>query len=573
MSLFDLSGKSSRTNDKSTGPLSSSHHPTSRDSSTPQLGLHKKYGKFGKVLGSGAGGTVRLIGGQSGESKILNLKIGGGNSAGAGKYEQIYAVKQFRAPRKDESEREYLKKVTAEFCIGSALHHPNIIRTIEIISERGNYYEVMEYAEYDLFSIVMTGKMSRKEIYCVFKQIVRGVDYLHTIGIAHRDLKLDNCVMSSNKTVKIIDFGAATIFRYPVPRKSKRRGDDHDADEEEEEVIKTSDVVGSDPYLAPELLIRDSRGNRACDPRMVDVWSVGIMFVCMILRRFPWRIADPRQDVSFREFVRKTHPLRVTPIDPKVTLIEPSCNSRSRTGSPSPSSSNPPRVDSGYGSSSSGSSVYSEKVSSGQDFNLSAGRSNGDISLSAISAGTTPMKKLIDSAGSGASHSKLNELYSNRSILPPTWDPAGLEKENLELAEQDTLFRLLPKESRLTLSRMLRVSVAQRIRFDQLIFDLPFDDDSGGDHDEVDANQEEGVSDPSNSKSSRICCRGKEDDEEEGREMRKIRKQRISDFNRSGLGWLNEIQTCVSYDPYHGLHGRCGGEADHDHILVRSSTT
>lgn len=89
-----------------------------------QAHLSKKYGKWGRVLGSGAGGTVRLIKASS--------KNGGG----------IFAVKEFRPKRSGESEKEYQKKVTAEFCVGSTLHHPNIIETVDIVSDRGHYYEV-----------------------------------------------------------------------------------------------------------------------------------------------------------------------------------------------------------------------------------------------------------------------------------------------------------------------------------------------------------------------------------------------------------------------------------------------
>lgn len=158
-------------------------------------GLQTKYGKFGKVLGSGAGGSVRLI-----------KRSGDGTT---------FAVKQFRDRHTYESERDYSKKVTAEFCIGSTLHHGNIIETLDIIHERGHWYEVMEYAPYELFAIVMTGKMSREEIFCSFLQIVNGVSFLHSMGLAHRDLKLDNVVVNEHGIMKIIDFGSASVFRYP----------------------------------------------------------------------------------------------------------------------------------------------------------------------------------------------------------------------------------------------------------------------------------------------------------------------------------------------------------------------
>lgn len=158
-------------------------------------GLQSKYGKFGKILGSGAGGSVRLM-----------------KRSGDG---VVFAVKQFRDRHPYESEKDYNKKVTAEFCIGSTLHHGNIIETIDIVHEKGKWYEVMEYAPYDLFATVMTGKMGREEITCSTLQILSGVLYLHSMGLAHRDLKLDNVVINDQGIMKLIDFGSAVVFRYP----------------------------------------------------------------------------------------------------------------------------------------------------------------------------------------------------------------------------------------------------------------------------------------------------------------------------------------------------------------------
>jgi len=163
----------------------------------------------------------------------------------------------------------------------------------------------MEYAPYDLFSVVMSQKMCRPEIYCVFRQICEGVDYLHSIGLAHRDLKLDNCVMTTTNVVKLIDFGTAAVFHYPGKK-----------------LTKASGIVGSDPYLAPEVLTDETY-----DPRKTDVWSVAIIFMCMILRRFPWTIPDPKTDPSFKAFIA-THPdlaakPRTRPPSPKKTHAPP----------------------------------------------------------------------------------------------------------------------------------------------------------------------------------------------------------------------------------------------------------
>lgn len=149
----------------------------------------------------------------------------------------------------------------------------------------------MEFAPFDLFSVVMSGKMCRPEIYCVFRQICDGVEYLHEMGLAHRDLKLDNCVMTAENVVKLIDFGTATVFHYPGKAHTPATG-----------------IVGSDPYLAPEVLSGDSY-----DPRKTDVWSLAIIFLCMVLRRFPWKIPDPKTDLSFKAFVNAHPDLSVKP--------------------------------------------------------------------------------------------------------------------------------------------------------------------------------------------------------------------------------------------------------------------
>ncbi|WWD20545.1 hypothetical protein CI109_105021 [Kwoniella shandongensis] len=275
-------------------PVVALTHPSLHEATHAHLS--KKYGKWGKVLGSGAGGTVRLI--------KASTKTGG----------STYAVKEFRPRRQGESEKEYQRKVTAEFCVGVTLRHINVIETVDIVNDHGHFYEIMEYAPYDLFSVVMSGKMARPEIYCVFRQIIDGVNYLHSMGLAHRDLKLDNCVMTSDNIVKLIDFGTATVFHYPGKHQ-----------------IPASGVVGSDPYLAPEVLSKESY-----DPRLTDVWSVAIIFMCMILRRFPWKIPDYKTDMSYRLYVN-THPELCTkpPVPtPAPSMINGQEGIQNKTGGP-----------------------------------------------------------------------------------------------------------------------------------------------------------------------------------------------------------------------------------------------
>lgn len=245
----------------------------------PQLPFSKRYLKYGENLGAGAGGSVRLVTRTSDKT--------------------LFAVKEFRNKYQNESKRDYAKKITGEYCIGSTLKHPNIIETIEICYENDHILQVMEYCDYDLFAIVMSNKMSREEINCCFKQILSGVHYLHTMGLSHRDLKLDNCVVDKRGIVKIIDFGSAVVFSYPFTK----------------QLIEAQGIVGSDPYLAPEVCVFNKY-----DPRPVDVWSAAIIYCCMMLKKFPWKVPK-LSDNSFKLFASRgemipiSEMLKKTPAD------------------------------------------------------------------------------------------------------------------------------------------------------------------------------------------------------------------------------------------------------------------
>lgn len=227
---------------------------------TSHLPFSKRYTRTGDQLGAGAGGSVSIV------KRVVDKKQ--------------FAVKEFRAKYENEKKRDYIKKITGEYCIGTTLKHPNIIETVELVYENNRMLQVMEYCDFDLFAIVTSNKMTFQEICCCFKQILNGIEYLHSIGLAHRDLKLDNCVVDMNGIVKLIDFGAAVVFSYPLSNK----------------LVTASGIVGSDPYLPPEVCIFSKY-----DPRPVDIWSVAMIFVCLTIKQFPWKIPKLK-DSSFKLF-------------------------------------------------------------------------------------------------------------------------------------------------------------------------------------------------------------------------------------------------------------------------------
>jgi serine/threonine protein kinase len=114
-------------------------------------------------------------------------------------------TQEFRKRRKNETEKEYVKKLTAEFCISSTLHNQNIVETVDLVQdEQQRWCEVMEYCPGgDLYAAIKRGGMSTSERECCFKQILSGIEYLHGQGVAHRDIKPENLFFDGKGFLKV----------------------------------------------------------------------------------------------------------------------------------------------------------------------------------------------------------------------------------------------------------------------------------------------------------------------------------------------------------------------------------
>ncbi|KAJ4407417.1 serine/threonine-protein kinase HAL4/sat4 [Didymella pomorum] len=237
-------------------------------SNLPQT-LVQKYGKCQEVVGRGAFGIVRVAHKQDPKDA---------------KREQLYAVKEFKQ-RPNESAKKYQKRLTSEFCISSSMQHPNVITTLDLLQdEKGVYCEVMEYCSGgDLYTLVLAaGQLEVAEADCFFKQLMRGVEYMHEMGVAHRDLKPENLLLTTHGAIKITDFGNGECFRMAW----------------EKEAHMTAGLCGSAPYIAPEEYV-----DKEFDPRAVDVWACGIIYMAMRTGRHLWRVAQKGEDEFFDRYL------------------------------------------------------------------------------------------------------------------------------------------------------------------------------------------------------------------------------------------------------------------------------
>ena len=155
-------------------------------------------------------------------------------------------------------------EIKNEFNILKKLDHPNIVKIFEFYDSNSNYYIITEYCKYGELYRHIYYNYSERQLCVLFYQVFSGLCYLHEKNIIHRDIKLENIMISDIEKdiitkeeyfwIKIIDFGTAKIFQ-----KNK----------------KEKTVIGSTYYIAPEVLKK--KYNEKC-----DTWSIGVVLFMLI---------------------------------------------------------------------------------------------------------------------------------------------------------------------------------------------------------------------------------------------------------------------------------------------------
>lgn len=204
----------------------------------------KIIGRRGKTVGKGATAHV----------KLMNRKGGAPH--------ETYAVKEFRGKSMKEKNEDYEQKVKSEYSIAKSAHHPNIVETFRLCTHNGRWNHVMEFCDQgDLFGLVSQKYLSREDHLvdrlCLFKQLIQGINYLHTHGIAHRDVKLENLLLTKDSKLKITDFGVSEVFAgiHPGLRAS---GGQCGKDMGEIRLCPPG-MCGSPPYVAPEVIAKSGK--------------------------------------------------------------------------------------------------------------------------------------------------------------------------------------------------------------------------------------------------------------------------------------------------------------------------
>ena len=201
--------------------------------------------KFGRIIGKGAFGKVNLA---------LHICSG-----------QLVAIKSF--DKKNLKNPKARKKIDQEIAIMKRIHNQFITQILDYFETDTHLFIVMEYICEDLLNYISKrSQIPEVTSKFIFKQLIEGLQYLHSQSIIHRDIKLDNILIDLSNTVKICDFGVSRI-------------------------VKPNDIMydhcGTPAYIAPEIFLNKGYKGFAC-----DIWSAGVTLHYMLSGNQPFKGSD-----------------------------------------------------------------------------------------------------------------------------------------------------------------------------------------------------------------------------------------------------------------------------------------
>jgi eukaryotic-like serine/threonine-protein kinase len=165
-----------------------------------------------------------------------------------------------------EADPNLFERFQREREIGEKLDHPGVMKVFHD-DKRSRVYMVMEWVEGELLRKLMSaaGKFPPERAARITARICEALDYIHSHGVVHRDMKPENIMVDSEDRIKLIDFGIAG-------NEGSRRLT----------FANLSSVMGTPDYISPEQ-VKGKRG----DGRS-DIYAMGIMLYEMLTGKVPF---------------------------------------------------------------------------------------------------------------------------------------------------------------------------------------------------------------------------------------------------------------------------------------------
>jgi len=223
-----------------------------------------------------------LIGKRLGSCTLEKLLGYGGSSAVLLAQEDVperkVAVKVFlpRLGLDSQTQRDFYRRFLREAEAASKLDHPNILPVYSYGEEDRLPYIVMPYMQGGTLSeyISRCGPLSWLEVQWYLEQLASALDYAHSHGCVHCDVKPANILLDSEGHVLLSDFGIARLTRT-------------EEGVELAEVIGPGVVMGTPDYISPEQAMGRSLDGRS------DIYSLAVTVFLLLTKRLPFNANSP----------------------------------------------------------------------------------------------------------------------------------------------------------------------------------------------------------------------------------------------------------------------------------------
>ncbi|GLZ55363.1 hypothetical protein Acsp07_49800 [Actinomycetospora sp. NBRC 106378] len=220
--------------------------------------------------------TRRLVGRYRLDSELGRGAMGTVWSAYDEVLHRPVAVKEVRLSLVPVSERAIVRERTLREARATAmLSHPNVVTLYDVVEVNAEPYVVMELLpSRSLASYIgERGTLTPAETAEIGSAVASALMTAHRAGITHRDVKPGNVLIGTDGQIKLTDFGIARNAA-------------------ESSMTQTGTVLGSPPYIAPEVAM-----GRAVGPP-ADLWGLGATLYACLEGRPPYDAGDPVSTVS-----------------------------------------------------------------------------------------------------------------------------------------------------------------------------------------------------------------------------------------------------------------------------------
>ncbi|OVA12656.1 Protein kinase domain [Macleaya cordata] len=220
------------------------------------------------------------------KGSVLMQKYELGRLLGQGTFAKVYYARNLKSGQsvaiKVIDKEKILKsglieQIKREVSGMKLVRHPHVVQLYEVMASKNKIYFVMEYVKGgDLFNKVVKGKLKENVARKYFQQLISAIDFCHSRGVYHRDLKLENLLLDENGNLKVSDFGLSALAE------SKHQ----------DGLLHTT--CGTPTYVAPEVITR-----RGYDGSTADIWSCGVILFVLLAGYLPF------QDSNLMEMYKK----------------------------------------------------------------------------------------------------------------------------------------------------------------------------------------------------------------------------------------------------------------------------